>query len=74
MLQGCYRLLLIKVCGGVLLRDLGGVQGCNQTTKFSILCDLGFGVFFLFAFASGSLVCHNSVEDPVGFNCTVSVT
>lgn len=45
------------------------------TTKFSIniFADLGLLFFlFLFAFASGSLaVCHNSVEDPVGFNCAV---
>ena len=61
----------MDVYTGVLLQDLGDLQGCNETTKFSIniFFDLGLG-FFLFAFASSSLVvCHNSVEDPVGFNC-----
>lgn len=75
MLQGCHRFLLMDVYTGVLLQDLRGLQDCNQTTKFSIniFSDLELGIF-LFAFASSSLVvCHNSVEDPVGFNCANSV-
>lgn len=49
MLQGCHRFLLMDVYAAVLLQDLGGLQGCNQTTKFSIniFSDLGLGFFYL---------------------------
>lgn len=62
MLQGCYR--------------FGGLQGCNQIKKFSInmFSDLVVGFFFYLLLPLAVLfVCHNSVKDPVGFNCANSV-
>lgn len=61
----------MHVYAGVFLRDFEGLQSCNQITGFYkyVLWFGVWGFFIIFTFASTSLVvCHNSVEDPVGFS------
>lgn len=63
----------MHVYAGVFLRDFEGLQSCSQITVF-YKCVVWFGVylvgFFIFTFAPSSLGArHNSVENPVGFNC-----
>lgn len=37
MLQGCYRFLLMDVYAGVLLQDLGDLQGCNNKILYKYI-------------------------------------